>query len=268
MANLGLLYARAALSGFARRGEELPEGERSARVLVDREHLAEYARVCGFRRRDELPVTYPHVLAFALQVDLMTARGFPFPLPGLVHVANRVTQTRPLLVGEPLELRVRLEELRAHERGRQFDAVTTAEVDGERVWVDVSTYLRRAAGGGGARSGGVLEPPEPNAVWRVPGDVGRRYAAVSGDRNPIHLFGLAARAFGFRRAIAHGMWTKARCVAALEGRIGGAQVVDARFKTPLGLPARAEFSARPTAEGWRFAVWSGGRPVLEGSVSG
>ena len=56
--------------------------------------------------------------------------------------------------------------------------------------------------------------PPGGVEWRLPGDLGRRYAAVSGDRNPIHLYALTAKAFGFPRQIAHGMWSKARCLAA------------------------------------------------------
>ncbi|GAA1268217.1 MaoC/PaaZ C-terminal domain-containing protein [Saccharothrix xinjiangensis] len=269
MANLTLLYAKAALTGFARRGSELPDASLDAEVVVDPGHLARYNRVCGFGVRDELPVTYPHVLAFPLQVRLMTGPGFPFPLPGLVHVANRITRTRPLLVGEPLSLHVELADLRPHERGRQFDVVTTASVDGEEVWVDVSTYLRRGGGSpSGERAGGDrATAPEPTAVWRVPADAGRRYADVSGDRNPIHLHALTARAFGFRRAIAHGMWSKARCVAAFEGRLPDAVEVDVRFRAPVELPGRVGFSTTPTGDGRRFALWSD-RPHLEGVISG
>ncbi len=265
MANLTWLYAKAALTGFTRRGSTLPAEAKSFRVGVDRAHLAAYDRVCGFGVREELPITYPHVLTFPAQIALMTGRGFPFPLPGLVHVANRITQTRPLLAAETLDLRVHLENLRPHERGRQFDVVSTAAVDGEQVWVDVSTYLRRD-GGSSASSGDRAEAPEPTGVWHVPGDIGRRYAAVSGDRNPIHLHAVPARAFGFRRAIAHGMWSKARCVAAFDGRLPDAYTVDVRFKAPILLPGKVDLSACQTSDGWRFALWSK-RPHLEGVIS-
>ncbi|XVV03724.1 MaoC family dehydratase [Actinosynnema sp. CA-248983] len=267
MGNLTLLYAKAALTGFTRRGSTLPASSRELRVEVDREHLAAYDRVCGFGVRDELPATYPHVLAFPTQIELMTGPGFPFPLPGLVHVANRITQVRPLRADEPLDLAVRLENLRPHEKGRQFDVVSVVSVGGEQVWVDVSTYLRIGGGSGSEENErGREEPPKPTGVWRVGGDVGRRYADVSGDRNPIHLHPLTARAFGFPRAIAHGMWSKARCLAAFEGRLPGAFTVDVRFKAPILLPGKVDFSASPTADGWRFALWSK-KPHLEGVIS-
>ncbi|MCS7480753.1 MaoC family dehydratase [Umezawaea endophytica] len=263
MANLALLYAKAGLTGFLHGGDALPPSTRSTDVVVDRAHLAAYNEVCGFRVGDTVPITYPHVLGFPSQLELMTERAFPFALPGLVHIGNRITQVRPLAVAEPLSLRVHTENLRPHERGRQFDVVTTAAVAGETVWTDTSTYLKRDNGSG---SGTPADPPPSTAVWQVPGDVGRRYAKVSGDRNPIHLHPLAAKAFGFPRAIAHGMWTKARCLAALEGRLPDAYTVDVRFSAPVLLPATVDFSASP--DGSRFALHhpKTGKPHLRGVV--
>jgi hypothetical protein len=236
-------------------------------VAVDLEHLAAYNRVCGFGLRDELPATYPHVLAFPLQMRLMTSSGFPFPLPGLVHIGNRITVSRPILAAERFDLRVRAVDLRPHERGRQFDVVSELLVGADVVWTDVSTYLRREGSSGSG--GSSVEAPSPSAVWSVPGDIGRRYGAVSGDRNPIHLNALAARLFGFRRAIAHGMWTKARSLAALEERLPAAYTVDVRFKLPVLLPAKVGFSASAVGDGWEFAVHDvrTGRPHLAGTVA-
>lgn len=268
----GGLLVRAALgAAVPRRGDALPDTELVLPdVRVDLDHLARYARVCGFTVREELPLTYPHVLAFGLAMRLLAGRDFPFPMLGLVHVDNTITRHRTLRAGEPLTLRVRAANLRPHDRGRQFDVVHTADVEGEPVWREVSTYLRREARAG-SRGGRSDEPspPVPSAVWRVGEDIGRRYAAVSGDRNPIHLHPLAARAFGFRRAIAHGMWTKARCLAALEGRLPEAVTVAVAFKLPVLLPAKVAFTADADGPLWRFAVHDArsGRPHLIGTAA-
>jgi len=243
-----------------RRPSDLPDREQTRTAEVDRDHLAAYDRVCGFRLRDELPATYPHVLAFPLAMDLLTG-PFPFSPLGLVHVTNRIEQLRPVTAGERLDLRVWAADLRPHDRGRQFDVLAEATVDGAPVWREASTYLHRESPGSGARDRS--EPPAASAVWRVPGDIGRRYAKVSGDANPIHTHDLAAKALGQPGAIAHGMWTKARCLAALEGELPDAYAVDVRFKVPLRIPGTAGFSS---GDG-RFEVWAGGRPHLEGAIS-
>ena len=88
----------------------------------------------------------------------------------------------------------------------------------------------------------------PSAEWKLGGDLGRRYAAVSGDRNPIHMHALTAKPLGFPAAIAHGMWTKARCLAALEPRLPDSFTAEVAFRRPILLPGRVEFSSRPAGE--------------------
>jgi acyl dehydratase len=257
------LYGRAALSMLRRGGGGgLPDEEvRQRDVGLDRRHLAAYDQVCGFAVRDELPPTYLHLIAFPMSLELLTRDDFPFPLPGLVHVANRIVQHRPLTADDRPTLRVRTADLRPHRKGQQLDVVATAEIDGEVVWEDVSTYLRRGTGDDDAGEPGPDEPLARSAsaaTWKVPSDIGRRYAAVSGDRNPIHLSSLAARAFGFPRHIAHGMWTKARCLAALAGRLPDAYTVDVRFERPVLLPTTVALTTRVEAGVHRLALHDAG----------
>jgi hypothetical protein len=268
--SLATLYPKALLGGVLRKasGSTLPDTELvRTGVVVDPAHLAAYNAVCGFRLSDELPATYPHMLAFPLQMALMTEPGFPFPLLGMVHVANRITQHRALRLSEPLTIRVRAENLRPHEKGRQFDVVSEAWAGDDLVWANVSTYLRRGSSSGPSGRREQLAPPTPDAIWRVPGDIGRRYAEVSGDRNPIHLHPLTARLFGFPKAIAHGMWTKAHALAAFEGRLPEAFTADVRFKQPVLLPAKAGFTTWATPEGWAFELWSKAKPHLDGTIT-
>lgn len=268
------LYASALASAVRPGGgDELPTDEVVRRdVPLDRDELLRYQEVCGYARRDRLPATYLHVVAFPLSLVLLTRRDFPFPLPGLVHVANRITQHAPLDVTATPTLRVRTERLRPHPAGRQLDVVATAEVDGRTVWEDVSTYLHRGGRHPDAERPGPdvdldADPGAPRIA--VPADTGRRYAAASGDVNPIHLNPLAARAFGFPRAIAHGMWTAARCLATLEGRLPAAHAVDVRFEQPVLLPATTRLSTEPSTRGWRLALHSrdGSRRHLSGEVT-
>jgi acyl dehydratase len=243
---------RAALPG---RGSSMPADVLTRAVTVDPVALAKYAHVCGFTLRDELPPTYPHVLAFGLHMELLAKA--PFSAVGVVHVANRIVQHRPLLLGEELALRVSVSALRPHRRGRQFDLLSEVRVADELVWEDVSTNLKRGDGDESIPREPAFELPPVTAHWRLEDDLGRRYAAVSGDHNPIHLHAWSAKAFGFPRAIAHGMWTKARCLAAL--RLPDAFAADVRFKKPILLPGTVTFGEADD----RFAVHG----HLEGSLS-
>ena len=206
-------------------------------------------------------------------MDLMTRLSFPFGVIGLVHVANRIELLAPLDAGDAFDLTVRTADLRPHDRGRQFDVVAEAAIAGEPVWRSRSTYLHREPTEAPGAPRAPREAPQPHgeggATWRVPGDVGRRYAGVSGDANPIHLHPLTARAFGFPRPIAHGMWVKARCLAALEGRLPATHTVDVRFKLPMPIPATVAFTTSETAGARAFEVRDArsARPHLSGTVT-
>ncbi|WP_405769072.1 MaoC family dehydratase [Streptomyces sp. NBC_01538] len=244
-------------------------------VRVDLARLAAYERVCGFPVGDDsLPITYPHVLGFPLAMLLMTDRAFPLPLLGLVHTSVEITRHRLLTTNGAYELSAYVEELAPHRRGTEASVRTEARKGGELVWESRSTYLARhrrelPAGTATGAPGPAGSAEERDALplvasWRLGGDVGRRYASASGDRNPIHVHPLTARLFGFRRAIAHGMWTAARCLAA-HGTPQSA-LVRAEFRAPVLLPGTVEYGA----DGWgNFELrGAGGRVHVRGEVRG
>jgi len=255
-------------------GRDVPELTlRLTDVEVDGGRLADYDGVCGFALGDVLPATYPHMLAFPLQLSLMTDPSFPFPAIGLVHIANRITQHRPIRRSERLQVDVWATPVEDHPRGRQFSLRSEVRVGDELVWEEVSTNLKRGEGSGStARSESTDLPSATDlpatATWQLPGDLGRRYASVSGDYNPIHVHPLSARLFGFPSAIAHGMWTKARCLAALEPRLPPAFTVEVAFKRPILLPGNVEFCEAEAPGGVGFGVRDRrkGKSHLDGRV--
>jgi acyl dehydratase len=100
------------------------------------------------------------------------------------------------------------------------------------------------------------------ASWKLKRNAGRRYAAVSGDWNPIHLSALTARIFGFRAAILHGYCIEAMVEHALierllEGDASALKRVEIAFRAPIGLPARARLRVREVEGVKRFQVLSG-----------
>jgi hypothetical protein len=237
------------------------------RLRVDLARLAAYERVCGFPTgEDALPVTYPHVLGFPLAMSLMSGRDFPLPLLGLVHTSIEITRYRELAASGEYELTVHVDGLAPHRRGTEVSVVTELRVGEDVVWESVSTYLarHRTTGTAGERDGD-REPEKHGPLpgvdeWRLAGDIGRRYAAASGDRNPIHLYPLTARLFGFPRAIAHGMWTAARCLAA--HGTPQAALIRAQFRAPVLLPGTVTYAA----DGERFELCDGERVHVTGGV--
>ena len=267
--------------GIGGRSEDVPKTTLIVpEANVDVERLADYCRVCGFTLRDTLPITYPHMLAFPLHMSLMTEEDFPFGGIGLVHIANEITQHRAIKLSETLEIRVSGTPLEPHPKGRQFSFLSEARVGSELVWESRSTTLSRGRGeeGSGSKTG-LFESTDFEALpaaaeWKLDAGLGRRYGAVSGDRNPIHMSEWTAKPLGFPKAIVHGMWTKARALAALEGDTPDAARASVRFKKPILLPGRVSFASAPLADATpagtiAFAVRDArkGTPHLDGILS-
>lgn len=211
----------------------------------DLDHVRRYAVLCGFRSGHVLPLTYPHVMAAPLHLAVLTHRAFPLRLPGLVHVRNAVHQVRALDRVEPLDVQARVSGHRQAAKGVEFDLETRlSDRDGEAVWYSTSTYLAPSRRKGESTG---WEPPDLKRYrdrerWTLPSDLGRRYGWMAGDINPIHLHPLAARLFGFRRHIAHGMWSFARAAAALcAGRTVHRVSMEGSFHRPVFLPASVRF---------------------------
>ena len=260
------------------------------RVVLDAQHIARYAAVCGFAPASTVPLTYPQMLTFPLLMHYLGSGACPWPAMGTVHLANSITQHAPLAAGDAVRIELQTGELLAHEKGQVFtlhlrvlravqdahgsprrcaprddggDVVASGAPDEgvkasearpshdtlECVWQATQTLLRlgvdRPVGAPFASHAladvGADELP---LLWQgsfdVPADTGRRYAQVSGDFNPIHLWPLTAQLLGFRRAIAHGLWTQARALALLQpDGVWPQAALQTVFKRPLLLPAQA-----------------------------
>jgi acyl dehydratase len=270
---------------FGRRNTLVPKGgavprlESSAELVrAGRRHLVRYREICGFADDGCLPLTYPHVLAMPLQFAILTHRAFPVRLMGLIHVANDIRQTRPLPAAGSYRLRSWVEGHRDIDRGHEFDLFTAVDDGQGTAWAEKSTLLARRPASGkpsrGARQALRYEKPADGTVPEaaaipVPRANGRRYGWLSGDLNPIHLGDRGAKLFGFDRAVAHGMWSMARALAAL-GTAALAPPVRAlvEFKFPLFLPGETLLEHWP-ADGRRVFVLKdaeSGRPHLAGST--
>lgn len=273
---------RAAVARRAARPGEVPRLEVRVRQLTpDPRQLARYRAVCDFPEDGHLPLAFPQVLAAPLHLALLNRPEFPYRLLGMVHVRNRIRQYRRLTDGASLSVHAWVEGQREARQGREVDLHTRIEQDGEPVWDAVTTMLRRLPGMGDrpreerpasatVSEEDVLFAQSRPALWHVREDTGRRYAGASGDYNPIHLYALTARPFGFPRAIAHGMWTVGRCVAEMgEAAEAPTLTLTSEFRRPLLLPSRVVFQTAPRGNGavaYRVTA-EDGRPHVLGQLA-
>jgi hypothetical protein len=238
--------------------------------------LARYHAVCDLPATGTLPLLYVHAMAMPLHMAILSHAQFPLRLLGLVHWSNTITALRPIAAGEVLEMECTLDGITPGERGQSFALHTTVRVQGEVVWSEVSTFLSPLAKSKSGQAGKTAPVPDatdwgaPVAQWPLAANAGRRFAGPSGDWNPIHMSAVSARLFGYPRAIAHGLFSAARCLALLQTQADadGPVRLDLRFKRPLLIPGQVALHTAPDGDATRFVlrVQPGGEPHIEGRL--
>ncbi|HEY0684795.1 MAG TPA: MaoC/PaaZ C-terminal domain-containing protein [Steroidobacter sp.] len=245
-------YARVLLG---RKPYSAPDGTRiepveleARKVVLSAAHIRKYREVCAVPPSAQgLPPAYLHVLAMPLHMQLFVVKNFPVKVLGLIHLRNTIRVLAPVEEREPLRLRVFFDTMRVTDFGQEYDFTTSFEQNGSVVWEEVSTMFARGTSGpkeGNKRP--VIERsnhPENGVLTDtldVADNTGWRYARVSGDFNPIHLTARTAQMFGFKQAVAHGMWSMGRCLASASPRIPNVKIqIDTQFKLPVYIPSQA-----------------------------
>lgn len=224
-------------------GTQLPEVQYVVDTFqVDVGHLRQYLEICGFKDDGTIPTIYLTVLAQSLQMQMMSCEEFAFDILGLVHIANHIKQMRIIHQHEHLTLSCQFGQLQPHDKGVQFDFIIEVKIANDVVMTAKTTYLVRQKTAGNKnkeKKNEDLPNYEDRGTWSLPEDLGRRYAVISGDFNLIHLHEKTAKLFGFKRAIAHGMWTNAKALASVD--LPPSFEMNAQFKLPIFLPAVVEF---------------------------
>jgi len=214
----------------------------------DPEHLQRFRELCrGWDHAAWLPPTYPQVVAADLHLQLFGSRAFPFNPMGLVHYSNHIELSQALPVECDYQLKARLLPGGMHPRGVLVQVETELHCGDARVWRSVATALRilkhRPSSAPVETSADAVIDTCVTDSMDLPEDLGRRYARIAGDLNPIHQRAWMARPFGFRRAIIHGMWTFAWAIQPLlSARPEEPASLEAVFARPVLLPARIHLS--------------------------
>lgn len=263
------LYLRALLRAPGRKQGSLsiPEQDLApidieySSVTLSPERIALFREVCG-PSKDEVPMCFLESLFIHLMAEGVLCPHFPFSPFGLIHTRQRITQHEPVPPSSALDLLCRMAEIRETERGFEVDFTMDVHHEGTLAWHGVATLLsrNRATRSGKSRSKKKEGPPDDTGfettTIEVPGDTGRRYAAASTDYNPHHLYPITARLFGYRRPIAHGMWTLAMAVTHIEKDhdLPSKPSLDVSFKKPILMPCEVELRVRRDDDGVTFDV--------------
>jgi acyl dehydratase len=226
------------------------------RIVLSESHLRKYRAICGVPDDAPLPPAYLHVVAMPLHMQLFIAKDFPVKVLGLIHLRNTIRVLRDIDVRAPLKLRVHFDTMRLTDAGQEYDFRTTYERDGEIVWEEVSTmFARGTAPKEGSKRPSIERSAHPaegttTSTLDIAENTGWRYASVSGDFNPIHLTARTAAMYGFKQAVAHGMWSMGRCLGAAAMQLPREPMqIDTQFKLPVYLPSQALARVWPAGNG-------------------
>ncbi|MFH2060197.1 MAG: MaoC/PaaZ C-terminal domain-containing protein [Pseudomonadota bacterium] len=258
---MGLVFIKALWVSFFRSNPIDPDaGIQKARInlksyVLDPKKILNYKQVCCFtndlsgdrpdtlsdNRSGHIPISYFQSLFVSLLGKFITSEYFPINPLGLIHIFQSIELKRTICIDEPLDLSCTLSDMTQTPKGIESKFNLQINVKGELVWQGVSVFLSKNR----AIEKKTKKKQDPvvlkkNQTIFVPSGTGRKYAAVSGDYNPLHLYSFLAKCFGFKRAIAHGMWSMARVIASLDKEFGlchGPSYVETFFKRPVFMPA-------------------------------
>ncbi len=239
-------------------------------VQIEKKHLLAYQKLLGFEQNEQVPPTYLSMLGFPMILRLMTHADFPMKAMGQVHLSNEISVFKNFPMHQAITLTAGINNSRVTSRGVEWSVGLIAKADGELVWSSESTMLHRCKTGVRRQGLPVIVRAGESQTWAIDGGMGRRYASVSGDYNPIHLSAISAKLFGFKKAIVHGMWSKARCLAVLKDQLPESGYrVRANFHRPLFLPSNVLFYSERKADMTSFSIFNqtGEQAHMDGCIS-
>ncbi len=238
-----------------------------AGVTPGADQLKKYCAATGLEDDGSLPILFPHVLTAPVHMTFIAHKDFPLSPLGALHLRNHILQHEPIRAGEKMDVRCCLAASRVVKSGLEFDVQTAIHVDGPRKWESIATYFVR-----GKKFGEAGEPPaiaemddlgEPNTdtTFHVPKNMGRHYAGIARDYNPIHVSKILAKLFGFKRDIIHGMWAAAKAMSQLPAvATDGPVRHDLAFKGPIFIDSDVSLKADAQDQGVRFDLFCGKNP--------
>jgi len=188
--------------------------------LVDQDEFEAYARATDddnpayFGADAVAPPMYHVKPMIGLMMKMATDPSLQLDILRLVHGEHEMTFHRPLRHGDVLQLRGDLRSVEEKSSGKLVKYGVYGIVDGEMAMEGETSYFirgERKAGGPKKPRAAPEPPPAPSftLAQAVTADQADRYAAASGDDNPIHVDPATAKAAGLPGVILHGLCTMA-----------------------------------------------------------
>ena len=203
--------------------------------------------------------------------------GIPYDLKSVVNAGCSWTVRGPIPSDELLQCVARVESIEEDESKAlvRLSAITGPATQDDALEATLTAFIpRKKAGGSKKKSSNRVRVPlgaRPIFERRLKPELGRRFAALTGDPNPIHWLAPYARMAGFKGPILHGFCTAAIAAEALianryAGDVHKLESFSARFTRPVRLPSRI----RVFVHGSDIYVGSqpGGPALLTGAFNG
>lgn len=248
----------------------LPDTRWETTDVISRELVDDYNALLGASGvvgHNSAPSVTVHISAFGLSTAMMADRRFPLPLQGMVHLQHRVWHMSDVPIDTPVRISTWAQNLAPHHAGTSVEiwAQVVDPTTDKLLWQSMALYLTKAVELPGVTRPQRPErtsftPPSKTGEWHLPRDIGRRYGAVSGDRNPIHLSNLTAKALGMSGAIAHGMYAAGKMLAGREPFAPYTWAIE--FASPMRLPSRVALNFRQDGDRLTAVGWNAKREKL------
>ena len=256
------------LRGIKISDDDIKISQEFSNVTIDVDNLEAYKEYFNFK--SQLPVTYIYIVAQRALLHLMLHKEFTIAVPGIVHISNEVQLTAQFNIDEKIEIKASI-----HVPVKEGSLFPKAEIifyqKGVEVARNISNYIakRKSPKKSSKRKENVstFGLDSFREEWVIEKSIGKSYAQLSQDKNPIHTSKLFAKMIGFKRPIAHGWYSVNRVVSVAEKENNCTfKSIRVAFNKPIYLPSKVQFQLN---DGNQFKVTNPYKAYtyLEGDLS-
>ena len=211
-------------------------------VTIDKPSLKSYKEF--FDWKEEFPLAFFYLMAQRAQTALMLDTRFTIAVPGLVHIANNLTQLASINYNEPFDIKTNVN-VEYKDTGSLIPKFTVDFVQNNILVIHCeSTYIAKRKSNKKKSSMAITDDIKPQVYsysenWEIATNLGRKYATASGDKNPIHSSKFFAKLIGFRNPILQGWYSVSRVVKQCESDFNTTyKNIQVEFKSPIFLPSK------------------------------